>query len=161
MSLWCSPFGATHGKASGPRRRRAWSPRALSPARRLASPHVAIAGGGFAAVEAMLALRALAGERLRMTLISASAVLAYEPAATTEAFDETNPLTYDLRDLAGDLGVTFRLDRLESLASTLRSRPTARGRPGRSSGDGPLSRPTGSVRSQLGTVVPCLATCPG
>ena len=79
--------------------------------------HVLIAGGGFGAVEAMLALRALAPERVRMTLISASPVLAYKPAATTEAFDETPPRTYDLQAIAADAGASFRLDRLEAVAS--------------------------------------------
>lgn len=76
-----------------------------------------IAGGGFAAVETMLALRALAPERARVTLISASPVLAYKPAATTEAFDETPPRTYDLQAIAADAGASFRVDRLEAVAS--------------------------------------------
>lgn len=79
--------------------------------------HVLIAGGGFGAVEAMLALRALAPERVRVTLISASPVLAYKPAATTESFDETPPRTYDLQAIAADAGASFRLDRLEAVAS--------------------------------------------
>jgi sulfide:quinone oxidoreductase len=79
--------------------------------------HVLIAGGGFGAVEAMLALRALAPERVRVTLISASPVLAYKPAATTESFDETPPRTYDLQAVAADAGASFRLDRLEAVAS--------------------------------------------
>ncbi len=79
--------------------------------------HVLIAGGGFGAVEAMLALRALAPERVRVTLISASPVLAYKPSATTESFDETSPRTYDLQAIAADVGASFRLDRLEAVAS--------------------------------------------
>jgi sulfide:quinone oxidoreductase len=80
------------------------------------STRVLIAGGGFAALEAMLALRVLAPEGVRVTLISASATLAYKPAATTEAFNETPPLTYDLQALAADVGASFRLDRLEAVA---------------------------------------------
>ena len=64
----------------------------------------------------MLALRALAPERVRVTLISASAMLAYKPAATTEAFDETPPRTYDLQAIAADAGASFRLDRVEAVA---------------------------------------------
>jgi len=78
---------------------------------------VLIAGGGFAALEALLALRALAPERVRVTLLSASPVLAYKPAATTEAFDEAPPLTYDLETIAADVGASFRCDRLEAVAS--------------------------------------------
>jgi sulfide:quinone oxidoreductase len=76
---------------------------------------VLIAGGGFAAIEAMLALRALAGERVGVTLISASTALAYRPAATTEVFDATGPLTYGLQDLAGNVGASFRPGRLEAV----------------------------------------------
>ena len=75
-----------------------------------------IAGGGFGAVEAMLALRALAPEGVRVTLLSASPTLAYKPAATMEAFDETPPRAYDLQAIAADVGASFRLDRLEAVA---------------------------------------------
>ena len=80
-----------------------------------------IVGGGFGGVEAMLALRALAPERVRVTLISASPMLAYKPAATTEAFDETPPRRYDLRAIAADAGASLRLDRLEAVAPRQRS----------------------------------------
>lgn len=75
-----------------------------------------IAGGGFAALEAMLALRALAPEGVRITVISASPILAYKPAATTEAFSETPPRTYDLAALTADIGASLRLDRVEAVA---------------------------------------------
>jgi sulfide:quinone oxidoreductase len=91
---------------------------AASPSDRV---HVLIAGGGFGAVEAMLALRALVPERVRVTLVSASPVLAYKPVATTEAFDETPPRTYDLGAIAADAGASFRLDRLAAVASQRRS----------------------------------------
>lgn len=86
------------------------------------SAHVLIAGGGFAAVEAMLALRALAPESVRVTLISAALTLAYKPAATTEAFNKTPPRTYDLQAIAADAGASLRLDRLEAVA---KDRPAA------------------------------------
>ena len=78
-----------------------------------------IAGGGFAAVETMLALRALAPEHVRVTLVSASPSLAYKPAATGESFDEAPPLAYDLRAIAADLGAAFRVDRVEAVASAV------------------------------------------
>jgi sulfide:quinone oxidoreductase len=65
----------------------------------------------------MLALRALAPESVRVTLISASPTLAYKPAATIEAFNQTPPRTYDLQTLATDVGASFRLDRLEAVAA--------------------------------------------
>jgi len=79
--------------------------------------HVVVAGGGFAGVEAMLALRALGPERVRVTLISASPALVYKPVATIEAFDESPPRMYDLREIAADVGASLRLDRLEAVAS--------------------------------------------
>ncbi len=80
-------------------------------------PHVLIAGGGFAAVEAMLALRALTDEHLRVTLVSASRTLAYRPAATTEAFEDGPPRAYDLQAIAADVHASFRMDRVEAVAS--------------------------------------------
>lgn len=79
--------------------------------------HVLIVGGGFGGVEAMLALRALAPERVRVTLVSASPLLAYKPAATTESFDEGPPLTYDLQAIAADVGASLRVDRVEAVAA--------------------------------------------
>jgi len=65
---------------------------------------VVIAGGGFAALEAALALRAFAADRVRVTLISPDPVFAYRPTATAEAFVEGPPLSYDLEAIASDLG---------------------------------------------------------
>ncbi len=64
----------------------------------------------------MLALRALAPARVHMTLVSSSQLLAYKPAATTESFDETPSLAYDLQAIATDCGASFRLDRLKAVA---------------------------------------------
>ncbi len=79
--------------------------------------HVLIAGGGFGAVETMLALHALAPERVRMTLVSTSTSLAYRPAATTESFYDAPPLAYDLEAIAADVGASFRRDRVEAVTA--------------------------------------------
>jgi len=76
-----------------------------------------IAGGGLAALEAALALRALAADSVRVTLISPDPVFAWPPAATAEAFVEGPPLTYDLEAIAADLGASYRRGRLEAVAS--------------------------------------------
>jgi sulfide:quinone oxidoreductase len=81
---------------------------------------VVIAGGGFAALEAALGLRALAADSVRVTLISPEAAFAYRPAATAEAFAEAPPLTYDLHAIAADLGASYRSGRLEVVASQKR-----------------------------------------
>ncbi|HJS96327.1 MAG TPA: FAD-dependent oxidoreductase [Solirubrobacteraceae bacterium] len=82
---------------------------------------VLIAGGGFAAVEAALALRALAAGRVRLTLISPKPVLDYRPAATLEPFLDGHPLKYDLHAIAADLGAQFRPGRIEAVAPEQRS----------------------------------------
>ncbi len=91
------------------------------------SARVLIAGGGFAAVEAALALRALAAERVRLTLISPKPVLDYRPAATLEPFVDGEPLKYDLRAIADDLGAEYRPGRLEAVAARQQSVRTASG----------------------------------
>ncbi len=51
-----------------------------------ASPHVVIAGGGFAALETMLALRTMFGDAVTLSLVSAEPELIFRPTATVEAF---------------------------------------------------------------------------
>lgn len=77
---------------------------------------VVIAGGGFAALEVALALRAMAEERVDLTLISPNATFAYRPAATVEAFRNERPLTYDLREIALDLSATYHRGTIEAVA---------------------------------------------
>jgi sulfide:quinone oxidoreductase len=88
---------------------------------------VVIAGGGFAALEAALALRALAGERVALTLIAPDPVLHYRPTATSEAFAQTPARLYDLRRIAGDLRAVYHSARLESVATEERYALTTAG----------------------------------
>ncbi len=81
-------------------------------------PQVVIAGGGFAAIETMLALRALLGDDVKLSLVAAEPELIFRPTATVEAFSGGPPLIYDLRSIADDLGATFHAARLESVASS-------------------------------------------
>jgi sulfide:quinone oxidoreductase len=80
---------------------------------------VLIAGGGFAAVEAMLALRAHAGAA-DVELISPDRRFVYRPAATAQPFDRKPPMSYDLAAIAHDLGARHRVDRLEAVAPAAR-----------------------------------------
>lgn len=84
---------------------------------------VLIAGGGFAAVEALLALRALMGERASITMIAASDRFAYRPAATSEAFSSTvdAPQSYALAQIAADADARFQRGRLEAVAPSART----------------------------------------
>ena len=78
---------------------------------------VLIVGGGFAAVEAAVALRALAGDRVALAVLAPDPVFHYRPAATTEPFEAAPSRRYDLRAIAGDLGADYFKSRLEAVAS--------------------------------------------
>jgi sulfide:quinone oxidoreductase len=80
--------------------------------------HVVIAGGGFAALEALIALRELAGDRVAITLTSPEPVFCYRPAATAEVFAEGPSRLYDLRAIATEFGATYHRVRLESVGTT-------------------------------------------
>jgi sulfide:quinone oxidoreductase len=78
--------------------------------------HVLVAGGGFAAAEALLALRDLAGDSVRLELLTPDLTLPLKPASTSLA----EVPTYDLRTLAGSVGARVREDRLEAVAPAVR-----------------------------------------
>jgi len=71
-------------------------------------PRVLIAGGGVAALEAALALRDLAGERLAVELCSPRDDFVYRPFAVGEPYAAASLLRYDLRSLAERIGASFR-----------------------------------------------------
>lgn len=77
---------------------------------------VVVIGGGFAALESVLALRALSGMDLPVTLVAPDGAFAYRPAATLEAFGDADPLSFDLETIANDLGVRYQRSRLEAVA---------------------------------------------
>jgi sulfide:quinone oxidoreductase len=64
---------------------------------------VAIAGGGVAALEAALALRDLAGERLGMKLIAPNSEFVYRPMTVVEPFSFGTARRYPLHEVASDL----------------------------------------------------------
>ena len=67
-----------------------------------APAHVVIAGGGIAGVEALLALRDLAGDRVRITLVAPEAELEMKPMRVATPFSAGHVTRYPLADLAGD-----------------------------------------------------------
>ena len=73
-------------------------------------PRVLIAGGGVAAVEAMLALRDLAGDRIEVELHAPRQDFVYRPLAVGEPFVAGELIEFDLGDLAERAGATFCLD---------------------------------------------------
>jgi len=66
--------------------------------------HVVIAGGGVAALETLLALRALAGHVVDITLVSPATEFIYRPVTVAEAFDRAQAPVYDLGQIVADQG---------------------------------------------------------
>jgi sulfide:quinone oxidoreductase len=65
---------------------------------------VVIVGGGVAALEALMALRALAGERVHITLVAPDSDFVYRPMTVAEPFGLGAPRRYPLRQVAADFG---------------------------------------------------------
>lgn len=81
---------------------------------------VVVAGGGFAAAETLLALRALAEERVELELITPDPRLVMRPAAPGEAFGAAHMEVYDLARLAADVDARLRVDTVEAVAPRAR-----------------------------------------
>lgn len=64
---------------------------------------VLVAGGGVAGLEALLALRDLAGDRVELTLISPEPEFVYRPMAIAEPFGRGRADRHPLADIASDL----------------------------------------------------------
>ena len=77
--------------------------------------HVLIAGGGVAALEATLALRALTEGHVRIELLAPEPQFWYRPLAVAEPFGLGDVRHFDLGDLAMELGATFTLGELVSV----------------------------------------------
>ena len=77
--------------------------------------NVLIAGGGPAALEAALALRRLAGDRVSLTLLAPEADLTYRPLSVLAPFAAGGATTYPLERMAADIGFTHVRGRLASV----------------------------------------------
>ena len=89
---------------------------------------VVVCGGGVAAVEAVLRLRRLAGERVQLTLVCPDASMAYRPLAVREPFGLPGVRRYPLARIASDVGARWVRDRLMSVETASRTIRTAGGR---------------------------------
>ena len=78
----------------------------------MSARHVVIAGGGVAALETVLALRDLAGDRVDVTLISDADTFVYRPLAVAEPFTPGAMHSYPLAAIADDFDVTLRFGRV-------------------------------------------------
>jgi sulfide:quinone oxidoreductase len=78
---------------------------------------VVIAGAGVAGLEAALALRDLAGERVSVTMLAPEEDFVYRPMAVTEPFSYGQAQRYALRPIAAELGMQLRVSRFSWLAA--------------------------------------------
>jgi sulfide:quinone oxidoreductase len=76
---------------------------------------VVIAGGGVAALEAALALRALAEERVEVELVGPEPHFWYRPLSVAEPFELGETNRYELAALASAAGATFTLATFEGV----------------------------------------------
>lgn len=71
------------------------------------SPRVVIVGGGVAGLEALLALRALAGDRVAITLVSSDEWFVDRPMTVAEPFGFGPALSVSLPEITAEWGVEF------------------------------------------------------
>jgi sulfide:quinone oxidoreductase len=76
---------------------------------------VVVAGGGVAAIEAMLALRDVAGDRVAITLVAPQEDFVYRPLSVGEPFALGHALTLPLATVARDVGAELRQDALAAV----------------------------------------------
>ena len=87
---------------------------------------VLIAGGGVAALETALALRALAEERVQIELLAPEREFSYRPLAVAAPFGRGEVHRFSLREFADECGAVLRHGRLAAVDSERRivRRPT-------------------------------------
>jgi len=84
--------------------------------RRRARPRVVIAGAGVAGLEALLALRALAGDRIDITLVAPELRFVNRSMAVSQPFSQQRARGVRLQDVAAEHGARWHrgaLDRVE------------------------------------------------
>jgi sulfide:quinone oxidoreductase len=82
--------------------------------------HVVVAGGGVGALEALLALQSLAGDRVRISVISPARYLSLRALSVAEPFGAAPPSRFSWKQIARDRGVRWTPDEV------IGARPAAR-----------------------------------
>lgn len=82
---------------------------------------VLIVGGGVAGLEAALALRDLAGDRVSLRLLAPNAEFVYRPMSVREPFGLAKARRYPLREIAQDAGAELIDDGLEQVDASART----------------------------------------
>ena len=88
---------------------------------------VLIAGGGVAGLEALLALRALAGDLVDLELLAPEPAFWYRPLAVAEPFDAGRAHHFELAGIAESAAASFTLGGLASVDGDARILRTAQG----------------------------------
>jgi sulfide:quinone oxidoreductase len=73
----------------------------------IATPEIVVVGGGIAALELLLALRDMAGDRVHMTLVAAQPDFVLRPMLVAEALGRRGAKRRPLTEITDDLGVTL------------------------------------------------------
>lgn len=81
---------------------------------------VVVAGGGVAGLEALLALRDLAGERVHLTLLTPEREFVYRPMSVAAPFARGRARRHALADVAADVGADLRQDALVEVDDSAR-----------------------------------------
>ena len=89
---------------------------------------VVIAGAGIAGVEGLLRLRRIAGDDVRITVVSPATDFVYRPLAVLEPFSPDSLLRYPLAPLMAQTGATHVRDRLARVDPAFRVVVTESGR---------------------------------
>jgi sulfide:quinone oxidoreductase len=89
---------------------------------------VMIAGGGVAALEAMISLRHLAEERVQLELVTPKPEFVYRPLAVAEPFGLGESRSYDLVHIAADHGAALHLAGVQAVEPDRRKLLTWDGR---------------------------------
>lgn len=74
-----------------------------------------VAGGGIAGLECMLALRDLAGDRVRLTLVEPQPAFELKPLRTAEPFGVDHVRRYPLREVAADVSADLLRDAVRAV----------------------------------------------
>jgi sulfide:quinone oxidoreductase len=88
---------------------------------------VLIAGGGVAALETLLGLKALAADLVDVQLVAAEASFSYRPLAVTEPFAAGRPDAFDLAELTERIGARFAQGTIAAVDTAVRTARTADG----------------------------------
>jgi sulfide:quinone oxidoreductase len=90
--------------------------------------HVLVAGGGVVGLETLLALRDLAGDRVRCTLLTPEREFVYRPMAVGEPFARGRAMRHSLDEIARDLGAELVEGRLTGVDTEAAEVETGDGR---------------------------------